>query len=183
MTLEFDEDIARAEDAHESFEHGFGLRLDGGAAGLTVDGGERTLITSRETDETLSVGGELIVSGERVFGFAWLAVSEFGASDEAAEVLITGAVFGEESEAVWLGGVDFGSDEGSDTEFFCGEVEAWGAVDAVRVCDGHGGLVEVGAAGGEIFGKGRGFEEGEGGSGVKFDEGHEGIIWEEKANI
>ena len=170
-----------------------GLLFDGGAIALAIDGGEWTFVTARETDEAGGVDGELLVSGEREFGFAGFGgdVAEFSAGDEAAKILIAGLVFGEEGEAVrrclvWGGGgVDFGTDEGADAVFFGGTMETRGTVNAMSVCEGHGGLFEMPAAGGEVFGDGGAFEEGERGTGMVFDEGwgHGIIIGEEKTNL
>ncbi len=160
--MDFDEDAATAEDASETVEHLAGLLFDGWAVALAIDGGEWTFVAAGETDEAGGVGGEFFVCGEGEFRFAGLGgdVAELCASDEAAEVLIAFAVFGEEGEAVggWVGllerRVDFGTDEGADVVFFGGEVEARGAVNAVRVCECHGGLFEKPAAGGEVFRQG-----------------------------
>lgn len=137
------------------------------------------------------MGGEFFVGGVGEFGFAELEgdVTKFGARDEAAKVLITGLAFGEEGEAVRgkMGGrsIDFGTDEGADIGFLGGTVEAGGSVDAVSVGKGHGGLLQLGAGGGEVLGERCTFEEGEGRTGVEFNERHGlySIIGEEKANF
>ncbi len=154
--MQFNKNVARAKDTREPFKHG--LRF----TGLLVDACERAFVASRKTDEALRVGGKLFVSGERIFGFAGFVVAQFGARDEPTQVLIAGLVFGEEGETVMFGGVDLGADESADAEFFGGLMEARCAVNAVGVGDGHGGLVEMRAAGGQVFGQGRGFEEREG---------------------
>ena len=161
MTLELDVNVAAAEDGGETGETLTGLLFDGGAIALAIDGGEWTFVAAGETDEAGGMGGELLVSGEGEFGFTGFGgdVAEFGAGDEAAEVLIAGLVFGEEGEAVrrlvWCGGgVDFGADEGADAVLFSGAVKARGAINSMSISEGHGGLFEMPAAGGEVFGQG-----------------------------
>lgn len=159
VTLEFYEDVAATEDDCEAFEHSSGLQFCGRAiVALTVDGGERTFVAAGEADEAGCVGAEFFVGGEGKFGFTGLCgdVAELGVGDEAAEVLITGAVFGEEGEAVsrfvLLDGVDFCPNKSADAVFFGGVVEARGAVNAMSIGDGHGGLIEKRAAGSKVFG-------------------------------
>ena len=50
-----------------------------------------------------------------------------------------------------------------------GQVEAWGAVEAVAIEQGHGGHMLLGAGGDQVLGQGSAFEEAEGGTGVEFD--------------
>jgi hypothetical protein len=50
-----------------------------------------------------------------------------------------------------------------------GQVEAWGAVEAVAIEQGHGGHLLLGANGDQVLGQGSALEEAEGGTGVEFD--------------
>ena len=142
--MEFDEDAATAEDASETVEHLAGLLCDGWAVALAIDGGGWTFVAAGETDEAGGVGGEFFVCGEGEFRFAGLGgdVAELCASDEAAEVLIAFAVFGEEGEAVggWVGllerRVDFGTDEGADVVF-----DLVGTADSMRASCAQGDFV------------------------------------------
>lgn len=68
----------------------------------------------------------------------------------------------------------FGADVGFYLRFIRGQVEAWGAVDAVGVEQRHGGHLEVLAHADQFLGQGRAFEEAEGGAGVEFDVRHRG---------
>lgn len=50
VALEFDENVAAAEDADETMEHLAGLGFDGGTVALTIDSGQRTFVAAGETD-------------------------------------------------------------------------------------------------------------------------------------
>ena len=51
-----------------------------------------------------------------------------------------------------------------------GQVEAWGAVEAVAIEQGHGGHAQTGTGGDQVFGQRSAFEKAEGGAGVEFNE-------------
>ncbi len=142
MALEFDKNIFVAECFKE---HGVGA------------GGEAD-----------QAGGELGEFFRQRRAFAFFG-AHFHSGDQAAEVLIAGAIFGQQRVAMAVGAGDFGADVGADAGLFRGHVEAGGAGDVVAVEDGEGGEVERGGAGDQFFRDGGAFEEAEGGAGVEFE--------------
>ena len=142
VALEFDEDVLCAEQFEE--------------AGVGTRG---------EADQALRELGEFFGSG-RAFAFFR---AHLHAGDQSAEVLIAGAIFGQQRIAVAVGAGDLGADVCAEPGLFRGHVEAGGAGDVVAVEDGEGREVERGGAGDQFFGDGGAFEKAEGAAGVQFD--------------
>lgn len=96
--------------------------------------------------------------------------------EEAAEVLVAGAVFDEErnveGSGVGKGGGEFdgGSYQSTESVFLSGEVSAGGSVDAHVIGECDGLIAELGSPTHEILRLARATEEGEGGKGVEFGE-------------
>ena len=143
VALEFDEDVLCAEQIEE--------------AGIGPRG---------QADQALGELGELFGSC-RAFAFFR---AHFHAGDQSAQVLIAGAIFGQQRITMTVGAGDFGADVRADAGLFRGHVEAGGAGDVVAVEDREGGEVERGGAGDQFFGDGGAFEKAEGAAGVEFDD-------------
>ena len=69
------------------------------------------------------------------------------AGDQAAQILIAGAIFGQQRITDAIGASDFGADVRANAGLFCGHVEARGAGDVVAVENRQGGEVELGGSG------------------------------------
>jgi hypothetical protein len=93
--------------------------------------------------------------------------AELHAGDQAAEILVAFAGFGEQRVGIAVGAGDLGAGVGAQSRLFHGHVEARRAVDAVAVDNGHGGHVKSRAGAGEFLGYSGAFEEGESGAGVE----------------
>jgi hypothetical protein len=91
-----------------------------------------------DAEESAGEFGDLFEGG-RAFAFFG---AQLHAGDEAAEILIALAGFGEQRVGMAVGAGDFGADMGAQSGLFHRHVEARRAVDAVAVDDGHGGHVE-----------------------------------------
>ncbi len=96
--------------------------------------------------------------------------------EEAAEVLITGAVLDEERQLVnreagfEIRELESGPDEGAaEAEFPGGEVGAGGAVDTHVIGEGDGLVAEFGGTTNEFLRLAGAAEEGKGGTGVELD--------------
>ena len=103
--------------------------------------------------------------------------AELGGGDEAAEILIAGASFGEKwivpARIVSIFGYgNFGSDMSFDFGLLGGHVEARRTIDSMTIEEGHGREAALGAGGNENFGQGSAFQKTESGAGVEFDVGH-----------
>ena len=94
--------------------------------------------------------------------------TEFHAGDHAAEILVAFAGFGEEGVAAAVLCGHFRADMRLNAVFFCGAMEAGGAVNAIDVGERHGGRA-VGCADSNVVLRDTGSaEKTEGGFGVEF---------------
>ncbi len=119
-----------------------------------------------QAHETFGEFGELF-GCRRAFAFLG---AQFHASDQAAEILVAGAAFGEQRIAVAVGAGDFGADVRADAGFFRGHVKTRRAGELSRSSMRQGREVELGGASDQFFGHGGAFEEAEGRAGVQFDD-------------
>ena len=141
------------------------VALEFGVEMLRAEDVEQALVgMAGEAEESAGEFGDLFEGGG---AFALLG-AQLHAGDQAAEILVALAGFGEQGVGAAVGAGDLGADVRAETGLLRGHVEARGAVDAVAVDDGHGGHVEAGAGAGEVLGDGGAFEEGESGAGVEF---------------
>ena len=81
------------------------------------------------------------------------------------------AISAQNDKVQWVA-CDFCADVRFGFEFFCCQVKARRAVDAIGIEHRHGGHVESVADSCQIFGQGRAFEEAERGAGMELDVGH-----------
>ena len=95
------------------------------------------------------------------------------ASEQAAEVLVTGARFDEdgENDAVFHG--EFAADDRADAVFFRGGKKSRRAVNAVAVAEGHGGHAGTGGGFGELLRSGGAAQKAERAAGMEFDVAHQ----------
>ena len=189
---------------------------EGGGEGEEVGSGwPGEGLRSEEGDQT----GGLVSIQCPVFSVQWrVLAAAVKIGEEAAEVLVAGAVLDEEGDLnaefgrrnaefgrrnaefgrrnaefgrrnaefgrrnaefgrrkVEAGGREFGggADEGTEAGLAGGEVGAGGSVDAHVIGEGDGLVAEFGGAADEVLGMAGPAEEGEGGAGVEFGEGHE----------
>jgi hypothetical protein len=151
VALEFDVDIAASEGSAQSFEC---------FVGVSEVAGQGAFIASGEADQAFGKFGEF-------FGKCGLFVasSQLHAGDEAAEIPVAFAGFGQEGVAAAIMGGHFRTYVRLDALFFGSAVETWGSEDSIDVCDGDGG----GCAGGYVVFRDAGsLEEAEGGFCVEF---------------
>ena len=118
-----------------------------------------------EADQAAREFGEFLQRG-RAFAFRR---AQFHAGDQAAEVLVAFAGFGQQGIGASVGAGDFAADVGAHAGLLGGHVEARRAVDAVAVEQRHGGHVEAARSAGKLFRHAGAFEKAEGGAGVEFD--------------
>ena len=142
VALEFDEDVICTEQVEE-----MGIRARG------------------QADQALGKFDELFVSC-RAFSFF---CAHLHACDQSAQVLVAGAIFGQQRVAVTVRASDFGADVRAEAGLFRGHVEAGGAGDVIAVQDREGRESELGGTGDQFFGDGGAFEEAESRAGVQFN--------------
>lgn len=101
-------------------------------------------------------------------GFAFLA-AEVRARGEATDVLIAGAILGEERKngAIFHG--EFDPDDGAKAGFFGFEEEPGRAVKAIAIEQRHRGKAATRRIFGELLGQGSAAQEAEGAAAVEFD--------------
>ncbi len=122
------------------------------------------IVVALELDEDVFCAEQIEEAGIGARGEAYQALGELGelfgrrsalaffrahlhAGDQSAQILIAGAIFGQQRITVTVGAGDFGADVRADAGFFRGHVEARGAGDVVAVENREGGEVERGGAG------------------------------------
>ena len=100
-------------------------------------------IGCRQADQAFGEFRELFRRGR---AFAFLG-AQLHAGDQAAEVLIAGAIFGQQRIAKAVGAGDLRADVRADAELLRGHVETGGAGDVVAVEHRQGRDVELGRSG------------------------------------
>ena len=140
------------------------VALEFGVEAMGAEDIEQALVgMAGDAEEAAGELGDLFEGGG---AFAFFG-AELHAGDQAAEILVALAGFGQQRVGMAVGAGDLGADVGAESGFFHSHVKARRAVDAVAVDDGHGGHAEPRAGAGEFLGDGGPFEEGESGAGVE----------------
>ena len=130
---------------------------------MSEDPGHREILG--DADQARRKFGQLC---ERGFAFAFFG-AELHAGDQAAEILVALAGFGEQGVLLAIGTGDLGADVRAQACFFRGHMEARRAVEAIAVeqCDGR--HVERGGGGDQLFRHGCATQKAESGTGVQLD--------------
>jgi hypothetical protein len=165
MALHLDEDAVCAEDAAQPAQE-----IARGLAVIAPQGFvKRTFLIAGEANEAGGELGQFIPTD----GALRLGAAEFGARDQAAEVLVAEARLDQQRQDGAVVEGQLGADDRADAGFAGGGEKTRGTVDAVAIAEGERGHFEFRAALGELRRRGSAAQEAERAAGMKFDVVHE----------
>ena len=160
VTLDFDKNIVLAKDRHQCLEFFKGFRL----AGIFED----AFFVACQDEESFRISREFLPEHR---GFR-LGAAQSGFGDEAAEVLVSGSAGNQDRKDAFVFEREFRADQGADTMFFCGCVQAGRAVKSIAIAQRERRKTEPGGGAHEVLRIRCATQKAEGAAGVELNVGH-----------
>jgi hypothetical protein len=180
MALHFHVNVARPKEVEELLERATGFVVSAAGQG----GSEQTFFAAGEADQSFRVRRKFFPGG---CAFTFRALAQLVACDQTAEVLVSNAGLGQQSDPhrtlrnlmrppgwradliAGAGQGDFRSDVCAHAQLFCRQVKAWRTIDTVAIKQCYGRHSEFGTACGQRFRQSSAFQKTERRAGMKFD--------------